>query len=103
MLIPYSAPKVPELDSLSPTDRADVMRIYASSREAMSLIKKLKVSPFISLIFLGTPVLSHRPIGLIFGFIGILFLVLSFGSYRSSARKVILGILADKQRDTNTA
>lgn len=62
MLIPFTVPRVPELDALSPEDRASVLKAYITSDDARGIVKRMKGIMFVGLGFavlgLVTPVIT---------------------------------------------
>jgi len=59
MLIPFSAPHVPELDALAPSERARVLLLYASSQRASRLLWLFKGGLAVALVLFIIAVNLH--------------------------------------------
>jgi hypothetical protein len=60
MLVPFTSPRCAELDALTPDDRATVLRRYASSEDARTIVKKTKMMFAASIVLFILSSLSPR-------------------------------------------
>ena len=89
MLIPFSAPRIPELNHLPDDDRQELMRRFATSTEVRRLLLRFKITAIASVVLLISPVLVTNAIGFIFCGLGLALFIYSIVSYQSSASRVL--------------
>jgi hypothetical protein len=93
MRIPFTAPKLPELDELSAERRLIILKHYAASTEARRLLKIFKALLFISIPLLLAPMASWTKPSVALLVTGIFVLINAIVYYRIASRQIILGIL----------
>jgi hypothetical protein len=103
MRIPFTAPKVREVDRLSQDDRSSVMQRYASSPEAGRLIRFVRVGFIVSIIFIFSPLFWPSHWSLLLSVTGLLLLIGTFSYYRIAANRAIRRMVVAREPRTRAA